>query len=61
MKKAVGLVKHGFVVRKIIDGAVATSQAAGHGVVNKVFKKLDDEQMVRLADYFDTLVISAQR
>lgn len=61
MKRAVNLVKHGFVVRKIIDGAVSTCRAAGHGVVNKVFKKLDGEQMLRLAEYFDTLVISAER
>ncbi len=61
MKRSVNLVKHGFVVRKIIDGAVSTCQAAGHSVVNKVFKKLDADQMLRLADYFDTLVISAER
>lgn len=61
MKKAVGLLKHGFVVRKIADGAIATCQAASHGVVNKVFKKLDDEQMLHMADYFDSLIISAER
>ncbi|MGB3623157.1 hypothetical protein FT643_09550 [Ketobacter sp. MCCC 1A13808] len=61
MKRSVGLLKQGFVVRKIADGAIATCQAAGHGVVNKVFKKLDDDQMVRLVNYFDTLLISAQR
>lgn len=61
MKRAVNLLKHGFVVRKIADGAIATCQAAGHGVVNKVFKNLDDEQMLRLANYFDSLVISARR
>ena len=61
MKRAINLLKHGFVVRKIADGAIATCQAAGHGVVNKVFKKLDDEQMLHLANYFDTLILSAQR
>lgn len=61
MKRAVNTLKHGFVVRKISDGAIATCQAAGHGVVNKVFKKLDDKQMLHLADYFDTLIISAER
>lgn len=60
MRRSVGLLKHGFVVRKIADGAISTCQAAGHGVVNKVFKNLDDEQMVRLSDYFDSLVISAK-
>ena len=59
MKRAISLVKQGFVVRKITDGAIATCRAAGHGVVNKVFKNLDDEQMLRLANYFDNLVISA--
>lgn len=61
MKRAIGLLKHGFVVRKIADGAIATCQAAGHGVVNKVFKKLDDEQMLHLANYFETLIVAAER
>jgi hypothetical protein len=61
MKRAINLLKHGFVVRKLSDGAIATCQAAGHGVVNKVFKKLEDEQMIHLANYFETLVISAER
>ncbi len=61
MKRAINTLKHGFVVRKICDGAISTCQAAGHGVVNKVFKKLNDEQMLHLANYFDTLLISAER
>ena len=61
MKEAINKLKHGFVVRKIADGAIATCQAAGHGVVNKVFKKLDDDQLLHLANYFDTLLISAER
>lgn len=61
MKRAIDLLKHNFIVRKVADGAIATSKAAGHGVVNKVFKKLDDDQLIHLANYFDELVISAER
>lgn len=61
MKRAINQVKQGFVVRKITDGAIATCRAAGHGVVNKVFKKLEENQLIHLANYFDELVITAQR
>ncbi len=61
MKYPIGLLPLNFVVRKLADGAVATCKAAGHGVINKVFKKLDDDQLVRLADYFETLILTAER
>lgn len=61
MKRPISLLPLNFVVRKVADGATATCKAAGHGVVNKVFKKLDDEQLVHLGNYFDTLVLSAER
>lgn len=61
MKRPINLLPLNFLVRKITDGAIATCRAAGHGVINKVFKKLDDEQLLRLADYFETLVVSADR
>jgi len=61
MKRPIALLPLNFVVRKIADGAVATCKAAGHGVINKVFKNLDDDQLVHLANYFDTLVLTAER
>lgn len=61
MKRSVDMLKMNFIVRKVADGAVATCKAAGHGVVNKVFKTLDGDQLVHLANYFDTLVLSAER
>lgn len=61
MKRAIDLIKLNFVVRKIADGAIATCKAAGHGVVNKVFKKLEEEQLVHVANYFDELLIRAER
>lgn len=61
MKRAIDLIKLNFVVRKIADGAMATCKAAGHGVVNKVFKKLDDDQLIHVANYFDQLVFTAER
>lgn len=61
MKRAIDLIKLNFVVRKIADGAMATCKAAGHGVVNKVFKKLDDDQLIHVANYFDQLVFTSER
>ena len=61
MKRAIDLIKLNFVVRKIADGAMATCKAAGHGVVNKVFKKLDEDQLIHVANYFDNLIFTAER
>ena len=61
MKRAIGLLKVNFVLRKICDAAIVTCRGAGHMVVNKVFKKLDDEQLDRLADYFENLMLTAER
>lgn len=61
MKRPIGLMKMNFVVRKIADGATATCRGAGHLVVNRVFKKLDDEQLLRLAHYFGDLIVTAER
>lgn len=61
MKRPIALLPLNFVVRKVADGAIATCKAAGHGVTNKVFKKLEDDQLIHLANYFDTLVLSAER
>lgn len=60
MLKAISLLKINFVLRKICDATIITCRGAGHMVVNKVFKSLDDDQMKRLADYFDELIISAE-
>ena len=61
MRRPIDLLPLGFLMRKLTDGATATCRAAGHGVINKVFKKLDDDQLLNLANYFDTLVVSANR
>ena len=61
MKRSIGLIKLNFVVRKIADGAISTCKAAGHGVVNKVFKKLSDDQLIHVANYFDGLIFSAEQ
>jgi len=61
MKRPIDLLPLNFIVRKVADGAIATCKAAGHGVTNKVFKKLEDDQLIHLANYFDTLVLSAER
>ncbi|MCG8494684.1 MAG: hypothetical protein MI796_01375 [Enterobacterales bacterium] len=60
MLKAISLLKINFVLRKICDATVVTCRGAGHMVVNKVFKTLDEEQLMRLADYFDQLIITAE-
>ena len=61
MKRAINLMKMNFIIKKLADGAFATSRAAGHGVVNKVFKDLSTDQLLHLANYFDNLVLSAER
>lgn len=61
MKRPIDMLDLGFVTRKVANGAMSTCHAAGHGVIHKVFKKLDDQQMTHLVDYFDSLVIYAER
>ena len=60
MIRAIGLIKINFVLRKVCDATIATCRGAGHMVVNKVFKALDDAQLQRLANYFDDLILSAE-
>ena len=61
MIRAISLLKINFVLRKVCDATIATCRGAGHMVVNKVFKKLDEKQLNRLADYFDGLLLTADR
>lgn len=61
MKRSIAALPLNFIVKKVADGAIATCRAAGHGVVNKVFKKLEEEQLIHLANHFDTLLLSAER
>ncbi|MDX1695176.1 MAG: hypothetical protein R3208_15530 [Ketobacteraceae bacterium] len=61
MIRAISLLKINFVLRKVSDAAIVTCRGAGHMVVNKVFKNLDEEQLRRLADYFDDLLLEADR
>ncbi|OUS27628.1 hypothetical protein A9Q99_14410 [Gammaproteobacteria bacterium 45_16_T64] len=61
MVEIIGLLKVNFVVKKICDAAVVTSRAAGHMVVNKVFKDLDEPSMLRLGDFFDDMLVTDVR
>lgn len=61
MIRAISLLKINFVLRKVCDATIVTCRGAGHMVVNKVFKRLDEEQLNRLADYFDDLLLEADR
>lgn len=61
MIRSISLLKINFVLRKVCDATIVTCRGAGHMVVNKVFKQLDDEQLNRLADYFDDLIVTAER
>ena len=61
MLKAVRLLKLNFVMRKLVDATAATCRGAGHMVVNKVLRHLDNEQMDRMAEYFDQLIYTAER
>ncbi|MBV1921180.1 MAG: hypothetical protein KUG73_10905 [Pseudomonadales bacterium] len=61
MVRTIGLLKTNFVVTKICDAAVATCRGAGHMVVNKVFKNLDEESMLRLGVFFEDMLVSDVR
>lgn len=57
MQRSVDALKPGFVVKKLADGAVATCRSAGHGVVNKVFKQLDEKQLGHVANRIDSQLV----
>ena len=61
MIRAIGLLKVNFVVKKICDAAVATCRGAGHMVVNKVFKNLDEESMLALGVFFEDMLVTDER
>lgn len=61
MVRAISLLKTNFVLRKVCDATIVTCRSAGHMVVNRVFKHLDDDQLLRLAEYFDDLIVTAHR
>lgn len=61
MRRPLAVLHLNFVVRKIVDGTFATCKATAHMVVNRVFKQLNDEELLRLADYFDKLMITAEQ
>mgnify|MGYP000470210126 CR=1 FL=1 len=45
------------VSRKVASVAVATCRSANHMVVNKVFKKMDNESMIKLAGLLEDLLV----
>lgn len=61
MKRPLAVLNLNFVVRKVVDGTFATCKATAHMVVNRVFKQLNDDELLRLADYFDKLMITAEK
>jgi len=61
MVRTIGLLKTNFVVQKICDAAVATCRGAGHMVVNKVFKNLDEESMLHLGVFFEEMLVTDER
>ncbi len=61
MVRTINLLKVNFVLQKICDAAVATARGAGHLVVNKVFKNLDEESMLRLGDFFEKMLVIENR
>jgi len=58
MKRMIGTIPVNFVVKKICDGGIVTSRGAGHMVVNKVFKGMDEASMERLSDYFEAMMVT---
>lgn len=61
MRRPLAVLNLNFVVRKVVDGTFATCKATAHMVVNRVFKQLNEEELLRLADYFDKLMITAEQ
>jgi hypothetical protein len=61
MKRPISLMHLNLVMRKMTDLAIGTCRGAGHLVVNRVFRKLEDEQLVRLVNYFDGQLVTAER
>jgi hypothetical protein len=59
MHEPIKVLNLGFVMRKMTDGAFATTKGASHMVVNRVFKKLSDDELLRMSSYFDALLITA--
>jgi hypothetical protein len=59
MHEPIKVLNLGFVMRKMTDGAFATTKGASHMVVNRVFKKLSDDELRRMSTYFDALLITA--
>ncbi len=57
MKRSINTVERSFVTRKLADGAIATCRAAGHGVVNKVFKDLTFDQYPIVADFLRSRLV----
>lgn len=51
------LLGFGPVMRRIINGAVETTRKACHGVIKRVFRKLEGEQVQEAARYMDHLLV----
>lgn len=60
MKTPISLLELNFVVRKVCDGAMATCKGAAHMVVNRVFKHLNDQELLHMANYFNDLMITSE-
>ena len=61
MKAALNATKMNFVLKKVSNAATETCRGAAVMVVNKVFKKLNGEQLRQLGEYCHGLALTAER
>jgi len=61
MKAALNATKMNFVLKKVSNAATETCRGAAVMVVNKVFKKLNGEQLFQLGEYCHDLALTAER
>ncbi|PCJ44487.1 MAG: hypothetical protein COA99_06815 [Moraxellaceae bacterium] len=59
MQNMIDTLSVNFVVKKICNAAVATCRGAGHMVVNRVFKGMDEEAMINVVDFFEDRLVTA--
>jgi|GEM_PF-1904040 len=57
MTPAIEIFKINAVVKMFAEAAVSTSRSAGKMVINRVFKRLDEHQMLRLCDYYGNMLV----
>lgn len=53
--------KLSFILRKVKDGAIATCKSAGHLVIRKVFSNLSQDQLLKLTQELERLVVTVEK